>query len=43
MQTDDQLRDWVRDKRREWLKADLIDEDHVLRATRVFITDGQEA
>lgn len=43
MQTDDQLRDWVRNARGEWLKADLIDEDHVLKATRVFITDDQNA
>ena len=43
MQTDDQLRDWVRNARGEWLKADLIDEDHVLKATRVFITDDQKA
>lgn len=43
MQTDDQLRDWVRNARGEWLKADLIDEDHVLKAIRVFITDDQKA
>ena len=43
MQTDEQLRDWVRNARGEWLNADLIDEDHVLKAIRVFIIDDQKA
>ena len=43
IQTDDELRDWVRETRKGWLKADLIDEDPVLTATRIFIIGNQGA
>lgn len=41
MQTDEQLREWVRQARRNWLKADSFDDEPVLNATRIFITDNQ--
>lgn len=41
MQTDDQLKEFVREARRGWLKADLVDEEPVLKATRIFITGDQ--
>ena len=37
MKTDDELRDWVGEARKGWLKADLIDEDPVLMAARIFV------
>lgn len=39
-QTDDKLRDWVRNARRVWLRDNTIDDNHILEATKIFITNG---
>lgn len=43
MQTDDQLKEFVRGARRGWLKGDSVDEEPVLGATRIFITGDEGA
>ena len=41
LQTDDQLKTWVRGKRSEWLRANWGDDDVLLKATKVFIINDQ--
>ena len=43
MQKDDELKNWIRETRKVWLRADLVDEDPVLRAIRIFIIGNQDA